>query len=961
MGVFDNFADNPFNIRTEGQEITLKFTRTGPTSARIGWNIPPPANGCTSDTQAYNGILITLDTIPASAKTVPVNGTAYTSDPTADSNLFSGDKLATSLVIGAFYDDKSTVFVDVTGLQPNAVYYASGYAVDAQLQYHLEGVHAYSLLLSNQIEEINTAGYQIIEFKDNGVPTPIVGTDPTGLVPTDTYTFTLNVDRTEYPIDVLGSDALAFTALLSEIQKDINKFDNPVQNPTPPNTNALYWDNTKKKLYKWDGSQHVLQNCLVEPTQPNSISPGSYWYDLTSNTLKVWDGFTWNNVRVLNYLKDPTMLGCVDYWFNGTNAYLWEGNTWCQKNLYNQINDPSLPALLPCGTHWYNTTNQILNEWVDETNSWKAVNALYWNTDPQSLLPLTYWFDETNYVLKQYSGSIWNIVTATISQTAPTVTTAGMLWFDTANDKLYIRDILNSSWTLTPVIVLSYDPTVRHSCELWWNSVSDLLYVWDVTTLTWKLVTNFIQSAINPYLPPTLTTEDVWFNPSNGLLKGWNGATFVTVNFINTPLDPTVVADGDVWFDNVNNKWYVRNTGTWVLIDPIDSNIDPTILPMGTFWYNSLTNALQSWNGLSWISVGYGTSKLTPTDGTLWYDTSTDTLKVWQKNAWVLATPKAVVSINADGNIQFTSSTLGSSSIAIVSNDELFKYLTQNNIIGQPISGTDAVESNPQYKQPGINDLSGTDERRKLIDDIKVQLGYPTVEVELTKQQLDKCVNLAIETFRQRSSGGYRRGMLFMYVKANQQKMLMTDKRVGFNKIVNIMGLHRISSSFLSTIYSSGVFGQIVLNQLFSVSVFDTLSYFMVAQYVENLEIMLASRLTFSFNEHTRELHIYKIFPNDEVVLVDASFEMTEQQLLSDRFIKPWIEKYATAQARIMLALSVRGKYTTLPGAGGGVQFNNAELITKANEDIEDCMMQIEEYLANNPEEWGSDSTLIIG
>ena len=90
------------------------------------------------------------------------------------------------------------------------------------------------------------------------------------------------------------------------------------------------------------------------------------------------------------------------------------------------------------------------------------------------------------------------------------------------------------------------------------------------------------------------------------------------------------------------------------------------------------------------------------------------------------------------------------------------------------------------------------------------------------------------------------------------------------------------------------------------------------------------------------------------------SVERTEQELLVDRFTKGWIEKYATAEARLILS-EIRGKYATLPGAGGGVSLNAGELMAKAEADKADLYQQLDDYIVNNPEEWGMESQFIIG
>lgn len=98
---YDKFADSPGQIRKEGQEITIKFTRTDDTTGVITWNIPRPSAGCNSETQAYDGIVVTVDNVPANYNsTSPKDGNYYDADPTADRDLHVGSKLDTALVVG---------------------------------------------------------------------------------------------------------------------------------------------------------------------------------------------------------------------------------------------------------------------------------------------------------------------------------------------------------------------------------------------------------------------------------------------------------------------------------------------------------------------------------------------------------------------------------------------------------------------------------------------------------------------------------------------------------------------------------------------------------------------------------------------------------------------------------------------------------------------------------------------
>ncbi len=105
---------------------------------------------------------------------------------------------------------------------------------------------------------------------------------------------------------------------------------------------------------------------------------------------------------------------------------------------------------------------------------------------------------------------------------------------------------------------------------------------------------------------------------------------------------------------------------------------------------------------------------------------------------------------------------------------------------------------------------------------------------------------------------------------------------------------------------------------------------------------------------------MYNVFSRPERVLMDAVTERTEQELLKDRWTKTWIEKFAAAEARLILA-EIRGKYASLPGAGGGAALNASELIARHDQDKEELYKQLDDFVADNIEDLGMHSTFIIG
>lgn len=970
MTVFDSFADTPDKIRAEGQLITLKFERTSTTTGKITWNIPPPAFGCSSDQDSvYCGIVITLDNHGHdSIATSPKDGTIYNPDPTGDRDLHAGDKIDTALVIGAFYQEKDkatkTTELTITGLKDNTPYFISGYAVDCQYRYHFDGAHAYSLDALTGEKTEDTHAFHMLKLSPGAV-----GTDGTGLTPGLLYD--LNIDLTspnakicdaqKHTILIDGLEAPTYDDLIKEINCQIIKLSPAITSPVFPNLGAYYWNGSQ--LFQWDGTKHVLVAAIIEDSDPSILTSGEYWYDTDDDILSIRTPiFTWNvisNPQRIDYHKDPANPGCDDYWLNLPMAYVWNGDVWCELILFNQTTDPSLPIEPVCGTYWYDTVNNKLFVWDTKNCAWVPKFAIFWPDDPNTLLDGTLWFDDTNDKLFERNGGAWFELTVTVSTTEPTSPTVDQYWFNPDTGELVQRDALNASWLPKNVLVWPEDPTNRDSCDLWWDSDADLLFVWDPLIDTWNQVDIFLQQEIDPAAVPILTDDHAWFNPDTEELFRWSGA-WVKKTYIVRTTPPHIILTDDVWHDTANNKWFVRDIGgMWNEFDPIDSVDDPSMLPIGTLWFDTLNNALFQWNGVMWIAIGFSTSPLTPAKGTLWFNASDCSLMEWNGTEWVTATPLATAFFNCTGDIVFQTGLTGHNASIIISDGTTTPLLVAlaagtgpTITLSPPVPGTDGVTNVPQQHEIGIGTDGTPDERRALVNQLRHQLGYPIVQVELTPTHYDIAIDNALESIRKHSSVAYKRGHFFLDLQAGKSGYILSDKSKDWHKIVNIIGVYRSTSAFLSTAHGEGVFGQVLIQQLYNTGQYDLLSYHLVANYIEQLEILFASRIVFQWNPREHRLDIFQAITRGERVLVEATFEKSEQELIVDRFSSTWIQKYAQAETMEMLA-RIRGKYSTYPGAGGGVSFNAADLMAEAQTMKESLHAQIDDYIVDNPEELG--------
>jgi len=724
-GVFDPPSDVSFQLEIEGKDTAVCFDRTGPATARVSWNIPVSSTGC-ENKGTYCGIVVTLDTVPASASSSPVNGTVYVGDPTGDRNLHAGSKIGTALVIGAFYEDEQkagngefTVSFDISGLQENTAYYVSGYIHDCQNRYFLKGSHAYSLNYGDD-SVTDTHGSQIILLNNvlGQVNPGVKGTDATGLTVGELYCFEMllndNIqeddfllrsgfsnpdfpptlaspsatnltftaffadtsrcvncqeERMKHRLFINGSVAQTFDELMDAINSAISLIWNPIQSPVAPNTGLLYYDVVGNKLFQWDGLQHVELPVIVEATDPSVIVIGTFWFDTTNQLLKKWNGAAWDVQNIITYHTDPTTLGCTDYWFDGTDTFVWNGSTWCKLITHAQVKDPSCPPDIACGSFWYDTINEKLNEWDVKNKKWNETFAIFWPNDPNSFNVGDLWFNDTTTQLYEWNGTMFNVVadaTTTpplfVTETQPTNVADGSYWFKSSTEEFFKFDLPTTTWNLVSVLIWPENPLNRETCDLWWNSTTDVLSTWDVVNGVWDPVVSFVQTDIDPSLPQLLTEKDVWYNTVDKTISQWIGNTWEIVTFINFPTDPMLPVVDQVWFNTTNSTWQKWNGTAWVIFDPIDSLSDPVAIVIGTFWFDTTSNILKQWNGTAWDNVTFSTMPLTPAVGSEYFNTTNNTLLKWDGTAYVPSNLIATSILRPDGSWMMTSGLAGSRS-----------------------------------------------------------------------------------------------------------------------------------------------------------------------------------------------------------------------------------------------------------------------------------------------------------
>lgn len=731
--------------------------------------------------------------------------------------------------------------------------------------------------------------------------------------------------------------------------------------PIAPITCAYLYDPATLALQTYNGTQWVPAFAVTWNVAPNTLALGTYWFDLTTSVLNVLGSgmVPWIVQPFINSTTDPALVP--------TNAVV-------------------------AGTLWYNPTTEVLNTRNAGNTAWVVTPVLVWPTDPTDVASCSLWFDDSSSspgVLKTWDiiNSTWDVVTPYYDQTtdpfAPPVLPTGAVWFNPATGVLSVWT--GNTWEVVTYINFPTDPSVPAVGTAWHNTTNNTWWVWGTPNAGW----NPISPVISNIAPNLLPVGQLWFNTSiPNTLNQWNGTTWVNVPF--TTVAPTL-KKGQNWYNTTNGKLYQWSGTQWVIIRPIIwLHFDPqgNLVFETTGRGSNYVVMIPVPNGIPYMAsslIVYGTGAADyvndigtqnafypygapggaslfdiPLADGFYYNGLYSGLDYFGDFSGNLG--------NGDGQLDawvgFNGGGLAKPipyrALPISPNAFLWAQLKPPANILLPSGGQDGVSGTPSYDELGVGTDGTPDERRNIMKIIRTELGYPTVTVELTDDQLNRAVQDALETFRQRSSMSVKRACFFLDIQPYNQHYVLSNKAVDYNRIVTVMAGYRFTSAFLSQAMGSGVYGQVVLQHLYNMGTFDLLSYHLVSAYVEQLEIMFATRLTYVWDESKRKISFHQSFTRPERILLDVTLEKTEQEIFLDRYCKRWIQQFAQAQAMDMLA-QIRGKYSTLPGASGSVSLNSQDLRTQAKEIRDALYLELDELIVQDVESYGAYGSIVMG
>lgn len=212
------------------------------------------------------------------------------------------------------------------------------------------------------------------------------------------------------------------------------------------------------------------------------------------------------------------------------------------------------------------------------------------------------------------------------------------------------------------------------------------------------------------------------------------------------------------------------------------------------------------------------------------------------------------------------------------------------------------------------------------------KLGKPVLEVNVDDDQVDDRVDESLRYYWDYHFDGTDK----IYYK---HAITDTDKTNQYITLPeNIVGAVRVFPIGDPSIRSDDMFNiryQIALNDLYTLTAYSMVPYFMAMQHLSLISEMLVGQQPIRYNRHKDRLYIdtkWDNYDTGDFILIEA-YEVVDPDTFSDVWGDRWLQNYCTEKIKYQWGSNLT-KFTgmVLPG---GVQFNGEKIINDSQQAIE--------------------------
>ena len=203
------------------------------------------------------------------------------------------------------------------------------------------------------------------------------------------------------------------------------------------------------------------------------------------------------------------------------------------------------------------------------------------------------------------------------------------------------------------------------------------------------------------------------------------------------------------------------------------------------------------------------------------------------------------------------------------------------------------------------------------------RLGKPVIEINIDDDQMDDRIDEAILFYQDYHFDGTLKTFL-------KHQVTETDKTNEYitvgNDYIGIINVFDIGDA-TSTNNLFNVRYQIALNDLYDLSRYDLVPYFMNFQNIRFIEEMLVGKQPLRYNRHQNRLHIdmdWGKVTTDDYIIAEG-YQKINPDTYTDVYNDRWLQRYVTCLFKVQWGSNLT-KFTGMQ-LPGGVQFNGEQIL----------------------------------
>lgn len=226
--------------------------------------------------------------------------------------------------------------------------------------------------------------------------------------------------------------------------------------------------------------------------------------------------------------------------------------------------------------------------------------------------------------------------------------------------------------------------------------------------------------------------------------------------------------------------------------------------------------------------------------------------------------------------------------------------------------------------------MANANSRATFIETCLRRLGKPTINIEVTDEQLDDRVDEALAYYWDYHFDGTEK----MYYKHQIDANTVTNEYITLpDNIIGAVNIFDINDA-LNTSNMFNIRYQIALNDLYTLTSVSMVPYFMALQHVQLLGDLLIGKQPLRYNRHRNRIHIdtdWNLLNVGEYLIIEA-YQVVDPDTFTDVWKDRWLNRYATALIKRQWGNNLK-KYQGMP-LPGGMTVNGQQIYDEAEQEI---------------------------